>query len=625
MALLTGSDLTLFFGSNEVFSELNLEVVERARIGFVGPNGGGKTSLLRIMVGEDEAYTGAVHRARGIRISYVPQTTIMTTGGTLHDEVMTAFDDLLRLEEEMASAAVAMQSDSASGRTQGEARYAALAHQYETEGGYTYQNALERTVSGLGLSQEALMAPAASASGGERTRAALAKGLLADPDLLVLDEPTNHLDLAGLTWLERFLGGFGHAFIVVSHDRYFLDRVVNHIWQLENGKLHTFPGNYSKYRVLKAESDLQQQRGFERQQEFIAKEEEFIRRYGAGQRSQEAQGRETRLNRLERLEAPARESHLVLAATPASRTTQLVVRTRGLEAGFVEDDTSIPLLTVPDLDVSRGTRAAVIGSNGAGKTTLLETLLGLSPPIAGSVALGGNVNPGYYRQGLDDLPESSSVFDALLEVKDLSPADGRAYLARFLFRGQEVFQRVSTLSGGQRSRLSLARLLITQPNVLVLDEPTNHLDIPSREALEQVLVEYNGTLVFVSHDRQLISLLARELWIVGDGKLTVFPGGYEEWVRQQEDDAPPSPPKVKKALPRPPSPKKSSPRKPAEDLERVIADLEKKLQEIEQHLQLASEQQDILAVARLGEEYNQTQELLTQKWEKWAGKPPTSV
>ena len=223
MALLTGSDLTLFFGSNEVFSELNLEVVERARIGFVGPNGGGKTSLLRIMVGEDEAYTGAVHRARGIRISYVPQTTIMTTGGTLHDEVMTAFDDLLRLEEEMASAAVAMQSGQRiRPYPRGEARYAALAHQYETEGGYTYQNALERTVSGLGLSQEALMAPAASASGGERTRAALAKGLLADPDLLVLDEPTNHLDLAGLTWLERFLGGFGHAFIVVSHDRYFL-------------------------------------------------------------------------------------------------------------------------------------------------------------------------------------------------------------------------------------------------------------------------------------------------------------------------------------------------------------------------------------------------------------------
>ncbi len=623
MALLSASGLTLFFGQLEVFSELNMEVVERARIGIVGPNGGGKTSLLRIMVGEQEPYAGVVHRARGLRIGYVPQTPTMATNGSLYDEVLTAFDGLRRLEEEMASAALTMEGADAPDRTRAGARYAALAHRYEAQGGYTFQNTLERVVSGLGLSEETLRTPVASVSGGERTRAALAKALLADPDLLVLDEPTNHLDLEGLTWLERFLARFRHAFVVVSHDRYFLDRVVNQIWELDNGRLATFPGNYSKYRVLKAERDLQQQREFERQQEYIAKEEEFIRRYGAGQRAQEAQGRAKRLERLERSVAPTKAAEVALATMSATRASQVVVRTRGLKVGFVNGEERIRLLTVPDLDVSRGTRAAVIGGNGTGKTTLITTLLGLLPPVDGSTTLGGNVKIGYYRQGLEDLPESASVLEALLEVKGLSPAEGRAYLARFLFRGPDAFQRVGTLSGGQRSRLALARLLVTEPNVLVLDEPTNHLDIPSREALEEVLLGYAGTLIFVSHDRQLISRLAQELWVVGEGMLTVFQGGYEEWMKGKE--APPAPvpaPKGVKRLSKLPSAKKPSVplAVPVRDTpERGIAELEVKLQELGRELQLASEQQDIAAVTRLGEEYSQTQALLDQQWADWAG------
>ncbi|MBI4310260.1 MAG: ABC-F family ATP-binding cassette domain-containing protein [Chloroflexi bacterium] len=621
MALLSATGLTLFYGNNQVFSGIDLEVVEQARIGIVGANGSGKTSLLRILVGEQEADGGTVHYARGARIGYVPQTLAPTSDGTLHDEVMTAYDGLRRLEEEMAGCTLAMQDDDPVVRRQAEARYAALAQQFEARGGYTFQSTLDRVVAGLGLSREALRTPVASASGGERTRAALAKALLIDPDLLVLDEPTNHLDLAGITWLERFLVRSKHAFVVVSHDRYFLDAVVDQIWDMEDGKLQTFPGNYSKYKVLKAERVIQQQQQFERQQEHIAKEEEFIRRYGAGQRSQEAQGRAKRLARLERLEAPKREEQATLATVTAARAAQVVIRTRDLKAGFTNGGERIPLLSVPDMNVNRGTRAAILGSNGAGKTTFIRTLLGLIPPVEGSAALGGNVCAGYYQQGLGDIPGDASVLEALLEVADMSPAEGRAYLARFLFRRQEAFQEVSTLSGGQRSRLALARLLVTRPNVLVLDEPTNHLDIPSREALEQVLSGYDGTLIFVSHDRQLIASLAQQLWIVGDGTVTVFTAGYREWVEEQERKAAPPPPPVAPRRPPPPKPsKRPSPSVAVqEDPEQIIAALEARLAEVESQLQAAAEGQDIAEVTRLAQEHSQTQARLDEAWAKWTG------
>ncbi|MBI4338701.1 MAG: ABC-F family ATP-binding cassette domain-containing protein [Chloroflexi bacterium] len=622
MALLSATNLTLFYGNNQVFSGVDLEVSEGARIGIVGANGSGKTSLLRILVGEQETDGGTVHYARGVRIGYVPQTLALTSNGALYDEVMTAYDGLRRLEEEMAGHALDMQDYDPVVRRQAEARYAALAHQFEARGGYTFQSTMERVVSGLGLSPEALRTPVASASGGERTRAALAKALLADPDLLVLDEPTNHLDLAGITWLERFLGRSKHAFVVVSHDRYFLDAVADQIWELEEGKLQTFPGNYSKYRVLRAERDIQQQQQYERQQEHIAKEEEFIRRYGAGQRSQEAQGRAKRLEQLERLEAPRREEQASLATVTAARAAQVVIRTRDLKVGFTNGEERFPLLSVPDMNVNRGTRAAILGSNGAGKTTFITTLLGLIPPVEGSATLGGNVRVGYHQQGLGDIPEDATVLEALLEVNAMSSAEGRAYLARFLFRGQEAFQVVSTLSGGQRSRLALARLLVTRPNVLVLDEPTNHLDIPSREALEHVLLDYDGTLIFVSHDRQLIALLAQQLWIVGDGTVTIFPGGYQEWVQEQERKASPPPPPVAAKRPPPLRPVKR-PSLPVvernDNPELAIAELEEKLQEIEGQLQKAAELQDFVAVTRLGREHAVTLALLDKAWANWEG------
>ena len=604
----------------EIFSGLDVEVDEKARIGMVGPNGGGKTSLLRLLVGELAPNGGTVVRHDGLRIGYVSQLPEQTTDGSLQDEVMTAFEKLETLEDSLASSGLEIQWAEGTERRQAERRYSALLEEYESLGGYDYQNHMERVVAGVGLPLEALNTPIALASGGERTRAALAKALLTDPDLLVLDEPTNYLDFQGLNWLEDFLSHFSHAFIVVSHDRYFLDKTVNQIWELDHGKIQSFPGNYSKYKALKAEQVIRQQKEFERQQEHIAKEEYFIQRYKAGQRTREAKGRERRLDRLERLQAPERSGTVHIGRAAATRTGQIAIRTDGLEVGFIESDQRIKLLSVPDVKLERGSRTGIIGSNGAGKTAMLQTLLGMLPPLAGSASLGHSVKAGYYRQGSDDLPLGSTVLDALLDIKNLQLDEARNYLAQFLFQGDDVFKAASSLSGGERSRLSLARLLLTQPNILVLDEPTTHLDIPSREALEQVLQAYEGALLFVSHDRLLISRLAQQLWIVEDGSMQLFAGTFDEWM-QSTSEAQPQASKPKKTAttrrPFAPKTKKAQPKTPAINQEQIIAELETKLGKIERSLERASARQNVADIARLGEEYNDTQARLEQAWSEW--------
>ncbi|MCH8109355.1 MAG: ABC-F family ATP-binding cassette domain-containing protein [Chloroflexi bacterium] len=621
MRLLSGSQLKVLYGELEIFSGIDVEVDDKARIGMVGPNGGGKTSLLRVIVGELAPNGGTVARHDGLRIGYVPQIPAQTTDGSLGDDIMKAFEKLKNLEDSIASSGLEIQRADGTERRQAERRYSALLEEYEALGGYDYQNRMERVVAGVGLSLETLNTPIASASGGERTRAALAKALLTDPDLLVLDEPTNYLDFKGLNWLEGFLSHFSHAFVVVSHDRYFLDKTVNHIWELDHGRIQSFPGNYSKYKALKAEQVIRQQKEFERQQEYIAKEEYFIQRYKAGQRAREAKGREKRLERLERLQAPETSKTVHIGRATATRTGQIAIRTDGLEVGFIEGGHQVKLLSVPDVKLERGSRTGIIGSNGAGKTTMLQTMLGMLPPLAGSASLGHSVKAGYYRQGSDDLPMDSTVLDALLDIKNLQIDEARNYLARFLFQGEDVYKAVSSLSGGERSRLSLARLLLTQPNILVLDEPTTHLDIPSREALEEVLLAYEGALLFVSHDRLLISRLAQQLWIVEDGSVQIFAGTFDEWMQSTLEAQPQtSKPKKSTTARRAPAPKakKAQSKTPAIDHEKIIAELETKLGKIERNLQRASARQNVADIARLGEEYNDTQARLEQAWSEWS-------
>jgi len=400
---------------------------------------------------------------------------------------------------------------------------------------------------------------------------------------------------------------------------------------LDRGQLQTFSGNYSKYRTLKQEQLLLQAKQYQRQQEFVAKEEEFIRRYKAGQRAREAKGRDRRLERLERLDGPVRDSAVIMASISAGRTDRVVIRTEDLKVGFHPEEASlengygdaIELFAVPDITLERGARTAIIGNNGIGKSTLLKTILGLVPALSGSVIMADNVKIGYYSQDLNSLDEESTVLDSLLDVKNMPLGEARSYLARYLFQGEDVFQQVSSLSGGERSRLVLACLLIMEPSLLIMDEPTIHLDIPTREALEQVLLSFDGTTLLVSHDRQLISMMAQSLWIVEDGRLTAFPGAFEEWMRQMATEASPS---VKPAVSNPKreaataTATRKNPQVAAAQalaLEQAINQLEARLQEIEQQLQTAAENQDVTVLAALGKDYEATQLELEQKWDEW--------
>jgi len=625
MPLVSTSDLAVHYGANIIFSGVDLDINERARIGIVGPNGGGKTSLLRVLVGEQHASEGRVARSIGIQVGYVPQHPEMDFTGTLREEVMRAFDQVRALEKELEAASQQPDAQNGSSEEAGR-RYAALLEQYEALGGYTYERDVERMVDGLGLRPETLDSPASSASGGERTRAALAKALLGNPDLLVLDEPTNYLDLKGVTWLERYLTHFAPAVVVVSHDRYFLDEMATQIWEIDHGRMNVFPGNFSKYRVLKGERDLRLAKEYEAQREFIAKEQAFIDRYRAGQRSREAKGRETRLARLQRIDRPDIDRSISLKPAGATRTGQVVLSTKGLRVGYTDGDGPTELLKVPDLKLPRGSRTAVIGDNGTGKTTFIKTVLGMVPPLEGSVALGQSVKVGYYSQGLDALVDEQTVLDSFLEIKNMPFEQARFYLARFLFQGDDVFREVGACSGGEKSRLALARLLITEPNLLVLDEPTTHFDIPSREALEQVLLGYPGTILLVSHDRHLVSLLAESLLVTADGKVEVFPGTFEEWSeaqreaeaeaaasRTQERVKPTQRPQPVKSQ----GPKRRNPAAPVVDMEQVIVDLEDRLKKIESQLQAATESQNFEEMTRLGDEHIQTQSELERRLEEW--------
>ena len=625
MPLVSTSELAIHYGADIIFSGVDLDINERARIGIVGPNGGGKTSLLRVLVGEQDASEGRVARSVGIQVGYVPQHPQMEIAGTLREEVMRAFDQVRILEKELEGASRGP-DDQNGGSEEAGRRYAALLDQYEAQGGYTYARAVERMVDGLGLRPETLDSPASSASGGERTRAALARALLGNPDLLVLDEPTNYLDLKGVTWLERYLTHFAPAVVVVSHDRYFLDKTATQIWEIDHGRMNIFPGNFSKYRVLKGERALRLAKEYESQQEFIAKEQAFIDRYRAGQRSREAKGRETRLGRLERIERPDSDQFISLKPSSATRTGQVVLSTQGLKVGYTDGEGSTELLNVPDLKLHRGSRTAVIGDNGTGKTTFIKTVLGMIPPLEGSVALGQSVKVGYYSQGLGVLEDNQTVLDSFLEIKNMPFEQARFYLARFLFQGDDVFREVGACSGGEKSRLALARLLITEPNLLVLDEPTTHFDIPSREALEQVLLSYSGTILLVSHDRHLVSLLAESLLVMVDGQVDFFLGTFEDWSEaQREAEAEATTSRAQERLkpaPRPQaarvqSPKRRNPAAPVIDMEQTIVNLEDQLKAIEGWLQEATESQDFEEMTRLGEEHIRTQSELEQRLEEW--------
>jgi len=633
MAVIGASQLGLHYAEMEIFSHITLQVNEKARIGIVGPNGSGKTSLLRVLLGEQDYDTGTIFRPEQLRIGYVPQTAMQSGSGTLREQITETFRHLIDLEKQMVESALEIQQTQGSERKRAERRYSSLVDRYESEGGYDYHNAIERVVAGVGLSEEILDTLTIDASGGERTRAALATALLGDPDILVLDEPTNYLDFNGLEWLEGFLSTFRNAFIVVSHDRYFLDRVVTEIWEIDRARMKVFPGNYSKYKILRAEENERLSKEYRKQQEHIRREEYFIARYHAGQRHQQARGRAKRLDKINMIDAPAVEETVAIRSSEATRTGEIVLRTTDLEVGFTDSEGGkITLFEVPDTVIHRGTTTAIIGNNGIGKTTLLKTLLSDIPALEGKSSLGHNVKTGYFRQGSDEIPPNLTVMEALLQIKNLPIGEARGFLARFLFRGEEIFEKVSSLSGGERGRLALARLLILEPNVLILDEPTTHLDIQSREALEEMLTDFRGTILFVTHDRHLISLLANNLWIIHDGKIDTFDGTYKEWQEnssQKISTPPPSESKLqdqkiqipgkgkKQKKQRPKNRIKSNKHNTKPNREEIIDKLEKRVQEIEIELSASTGDADLERIRDLGIEHSALNEELQNALDQW--------
>lgn len=635
--MLSVQDLTKYYGSNQIFSGVSFQIAEREHVALVGVNGAGKSTILRIIAGIEQADQGRVVLAAGSRVTYLPQEAKFSSNRTVLEEARHAFEPVLRAAERMRAieGELGTASDEEMDRLLEE--YDRLHQRFEIHGGYAIEHRSEQVLSGLGFDETQFDEPVNRLSGGQKTRVALAKALLAEPDLLLLDEPTNHLDLEMLEWLEAFLRGWGGACLVVSHDRYFLDRVTTRTMEIGFGRLEDYPAPYSGYLKLRQERRARQWKEYEEQQEYIARTEEFIRRYKAGQRSREARGRQTRLERLERIEQPQEHQELNIRIGPTLRSGQMVLKTTPLQIGYRQGEQggngSGVLLTTKDLLIERGDRVGLIGPNGSGKTTLLRTLTGELQPLKGRIDRGTNVKVGYYAQAHEQLPAEGTPLSVVLGAQPMGEESARNYLGRFLFSGDDVFKPVAGLSGGERSRLALALLLLQRANFLILDEPTNHLDISAREALEEMLAEFDGTILFVSHDRFFVDRIATRIWAAEDGHLVTALGNYTDYQRLKGR----RPDLIKQQLPEPvvpaaqPEPKPSDRSQPGGrrgksdsrlqktvgQLERDIGRLEGRLNELSDELAIAGVDQDFEAMARLSEELEAAQTALDEAYARW--------
>ena len=663
MSLITISNLAKSFGPDDIFSRISLSIPSGARIAIVGPNGIGKTTLLRILVGLDEPTSGTVQRSRKLKIGYLPQEAGLTGTHTLWDECLKAVAELRAMETELVRLEAAMgqpnQTEDAL------ARYGTLQETFERQGGYTYEARIRQTLSGLGFNSNEYNRTIQQLSGGQRTRAVLARLLLSEPALLVLDEPTNHLDIAAVEWLESYFKQWDGASLLVSHDRYFLDKVVDFIWEMDPAGLENYRGNYTAYLQQRQERWELSQNLFETEKERLLKEMDYIKRNIAGQRTQQAKGKLRRLSRqveaieslgfnaiqgkkwakisaeadisthtmrvdeferlIKTLKHPSiRPPLLNLDLISNRRSGDLVLRTYNVDIGY--PDEGRPLFHVPDLVLRRGECAALIGPNGAGKTTFLKTLLEKLSPLDGEVLWGASLNIAYFAQAHEDLNLERTLIE---EVQSVAPnlllSEVRNYLARFLFTGEEVFKEVSTLSGGERGRLALAKLSLSNANLLLLDEPTNPLDIPSQEVLQEVLSNYQGTIMLVSHDRYLIDSLATQIWEIetGEANLRVFEGSYSQYRAQKEtekagDEALSRENTAnRKARSQTSTNQDRRRRARLQEIESHIPNLEEQLAKLS--LKLENPPSDLDKVQQMGEDYVQIQNELNALLVEWEG------
>ena len=572
MSLITANNLSKSFGPMDLFSGVSFAIPKGSRLALVGPNGCGKTTLLRILVGLDEPSGGKILRAKAVCIGYLPQEAEFEMEGTLWDACLAVFTDLIARQGELEKLEAEMSATET--RKQAMARYGPLQHEFERRGGYTFHTRIKQVLTGLGFLSDDFHMPLEHLSGGQRTRAFLACLLLSGPDLLMLDEPTNHLDIAAVEWLEGYLSQWEGAVVIVSHDRYFLDRVANGILEMAFGAIEHYPGNYSAYLQTRELRWEHRRETFEAEKEKLVKDVEYIKKNISGQNVSQAKGKLRRLSRIvqaieqvgmeayvnqkwietsedvsigtspfgpdeaERrvrsLRAPVRTlPRLHFNLRSAARSGELVLRTSDLRVGYP----GRLLFAAPDIVLRRGECAALIGPNGAGKTTFLKTVLGQLEPLEGQVTLGASLKIGYFAQAHEGLnPENTLVQEIDSFVPHWTPGQIREYLGKYLFSGDDAFKKVSVLSGGERGRLALAKLALQDTNLLLLDEPTNHLDIPSQEVLEAVLEDYGGTILLVTHDRYLIDVLGTQIWEIDpdESQLTIFEGTYSQRREDRE-------------------------------------------------------------------------------------------
>jgi len=525
-------DVSKSFGSQNVLRDVAIQINPREKVGLIGANAAGKTTLLKIIGGTYEPDAGTVTRKSELQIGTLDQIPDFHEGTSVLEEALRSSDYLRRLESEMRELEHAIATEAQSAEILD--RYSQFQHEFELKGGYSYQARTEAALLGVGFSKDSFTRSSRNLSGGEKNRLALAKLLLSNAELLLLDEPTNHLDIRSIEWLERFLKETDKTVIVVSHDRIFLDRVVSRIAEVQGGKVQDYRGNYSYYLEERAVRLAQQQKEWEVQSEWIEKQQDYIRRNIAGQKTKQAQSRRKLLARVKPLEKPQHAPIKVkFRFMPVERSGRYVLATRDLAIGHE----GTPLVQGIRFEVQRAERWAILGPNGSGKTTLLRTLVGARSPIDGELEWNEALDVGYYDQQLQDLNPQLTVMDEIREL-DLTATDGelRSYLAQFLFVDEDVFKKVGQLSGGEKSRLTLARIIYVTPQLLALDEPTNHLDIASREVLERALAEYPGTILFVTHDRYLVQKIATHLIYIEDGTSYVFDrlSAFEEWLNQND-------------------------------------------------------------------------------------------
>lgn len=525
--MLKVNGLNKSFGIDELFHDVNFSVASGDKVGFVGANGAGKTTLMRILLGKEEADGGLVQFDSADSIGYVEQQADFGEG-TLYDEFKRAFDDVLNLADRKRSLEKKIAQDTSEEVMQ---EYSKVVEQFERLEGYDYESRINRIAFGLGFTENDFEKNVQHFSGGQKTRICLAKALLREPDFLFLDEPTNHLDIKMIEWLEVFLKNYRGGVLIISHDRYFLDKVATKIIELDNKTVTSYEGNYTYFIKVKTQRRAALKSAYEKQQEHIKKTEEYIRKYKAGIKSKQARGRQSQLNRLERIVLPpesAAFNYFAFNAPP--ECAQRVAELEDVAAFYDKNE----IFSHLSLLIRKGDGVALVGPNGAGKTTLLKVLLGELPTPTGRVKIGSRVKIGYFSQQHEGLNMGNTILDEIMYTYGIDEEQARHYLGAFLFYGDDVLRIIGDLSGGEQSRVAFLKLMLTGANFLVLDEPTNHLDIPAREAVEEALMAYPGTFLAVSHDRYFLDKVANCTLELADGKLTEYAGNYSYYLMKKE-------------------------------------------------------------------------------------------